>query len=302
MTRPRTILITGTGLIGGFLARELSRAGQSVTAISRSGIVRSGEESIHSARIVCHDLSRPIPDIGRFDFILHTAALSPAKTMPSPQEFFRSNVIGTLSVAHYARRTRPKLVIYCSAVSVYGSVQESVVTEDTEIRCTDWYGMTKYAGETILQQNADACNTLVLRLPAVLGPSSYRPWLGWVLRKGMAGEVVPIYNPNSRFNNVTDLSEVLRFVTQLLETPTKSFDIVQMAARESIAVKQAAQRVLRRIRSDWRLVEEESHRNSFSLSIEKLRNSYHFEPDATTAIIDRYVQEMMPCRPTEMVR
>ncbi|NLH16391.1 MAG: NAD(P)-dependent oxidoreductase [Phycisphaerae bacterium] len=290
---PYKILITGTGLIGGFLAERLIAQGHSVTVVSRSGIARLGEITSGTVQVVCHDLSRPIPDLGRFDVILHSAALSPAKAMPSPQEFVESNVMGTFSVAQYAQRTRPALVIYCSAISVYGPVHESVVTEDTPIRCSDWYGMTKYSGEVILQQYSDSFNTVALRLPAVLGPGSYRPWLGWVLRRGLSGLEIPIYNPQAAFNNVTNLHEVFRFVAQLMERPPKSFDVVQMAATESITIIEAVQRVLGPVQNGSRIVEVDSDRESFSLSIEKLWNSYHFKPDTTSAIIDRYVQEML---------
>lgn len=73
-----------------------------------------------------HDLVCPIPDalsdkIGHIDYILHLAALSDVLfSFENPVYTIQNNVISTLMMLEYARKTKPEAFVYFSTDEVYG--------------------------------------------------------------------------------------------------------------------------------------------------------------------------------------
>lgn len=89
----------------------------------RSGV---GERVAHMVgradfRFVQHDVSQPLPDVGRVDWVIHGASIaSPTFYRRYPLETIDVNVGGTRQMLELARRQGARSLLYLSTSEVYG--------------------------------------------------------------------------------------------------------------------------------------------------------------------------------------
>lgn len=117
------------------------------------------------------DLSTVIPDISAADMIIHAAGKVGWRAK-SESDFFNTNVIGTINLLKAAEKVElPKRLIYISSVSVYGLNSGELITEETELKAQDPYGISKIHAEEIIQDwcylNGVICT--IFRLPLLIG-------------------------------------------------------------------------------------------------------------------------------------
>ncbi|MBI2687999.1 MAG: NAD(P)-dependent oxidoreductase [Acidobacteria bacterium] len=161
------VLVTGvSGFVGSALGTHLrSTGGYHVTGLSR-GPAREGAVDVF--RPV--DLTRKLPgDLGRFDAIVHAAALS-APWGP-PRTFWEQNVLATMNVLEFAREHRCGKLVFISSSSVYYRHGDQLgIREETPFPATaiNEYAATKREAETLVTDSG--LNTVILRPRAVFGP------------------------------------------------------------------------------------------------------------------------------------
>jgi len=126
------ILLTGTtGLLGSALTSGLTRAGYRVTPFEGDVSSDQSFEGYHG---------------GRYDWIIHTAAVTDVNECEKNQERCRAvNVEGTERVANLAKVLRARL-IYISTVSVF-SGEEGDYREGDVPKPLNFYSVSKYLGE-----------------------------------------------------------------------------------------------------------------------------------------------------------
>lgn len=85
-----------------------------------------------------------------FDYIYHLAAETSTFTSElSPTKCFKTNVIGTLNLFEYCKKTIPKNLIFSSSMAVYGRNSKNF-SEKKIPQPISYYGLSKYNGEKIL--------------------------------------------------------------------------------------------------------------------------------------------------------
>jgi nucleoside-diphosphate-sugar epimerase len=159
------VLITGvSGFVGGALGVYLRAAGgYHVTGVSR-GAARAG--AVDEFR--SWDLTRPLPaDLGRFDAVVHAAALS--APWGAPAAFRAQNVTATENVLAFARRCG-KFVFVSSSSVFYRHGDQFGITEDTPFpaRPINLYAATKVEGERLVRESG--LPYVIVRPRAVFGP------------------------------------------------------------------------------------------------------------------------------------
>jgi nucleoside-diphosphate-sugar epimerase len=88
---------------------------------------------------------------------------------------FHNNILIDQNIACCLEKTPVKKCLYFSSISVYGeAATNSAITENTPVDPSTLYGITKYAGEKILQVTAQKAGfpLLVLRCCKVYGPGN----------------------------------------------------------------------------------------------------------------------------------
>ena len=86
----------------------------------------------------------------KFDYIYHLAAETSTYTSElNPTKCFKTNVMGTINLFEYCKKTKPKNLIFSSSMAVYGknsiNVSEKVIPQPIS-----YYGLSKLSGEKVL--------------------------------------------------------------------------------------------------------------------------------------------------------
>ncbi len=159
------VLITGvSGFVGGALGVYLrSLGGYHVTGVSR-GAARAGSVDA----FLSWDLTRALPaDLGRFDAVVHAAALS--APWGRPEAFRAANVGATANVLEFAKGCG-KFVFISSSSVYYRHGDQLGITEGTALpeRAINLYAATKVEGERLVR--GAGLPYVILRPRAVFGP------------------------------------------------------------------------------------------------------------------------------------
>ncbi len=156
------ILVTGgAGYIGGSVSRMLLSAGHEVTVFdnfchSRRTTVAAG------ATVVEGDLSdRALLEktlaAGRFDGVMHFAALIEAgESMKVPEQYFRNNTAGTLTLLEAMLATGHNRVVFSSSAACYGEPESTPILETARLAPTNPYGESKLLSESMMRWMSEA--------------------------------------------------------------------------------------------------------------------------------------------------
>ena len=155
-TASRRILVTGTA---GCAGRHLSELAISHGA-EVHGIVRT-KTSINGIRIYVGDLAIPnfidsVIDSVQPEWIFHLAAKIPGGTpAPSPEDFIKSNILGTQNLLDAVRRRSPSArILVAGSSAIYGrpSVPDDPLCETAPFQPQSLYAVTKAAQDMLAQQ------------------------------------------------------------------------------------------------------------------------------------------------------
>jgi nucleoside-diphosphate-sugar epimerase len=122
-----------------------------------------------------YDLSLHVPNFKQyFDIVIHAAGKAHLVPRNSAEGnlFEKNNINGTINLLKGFDKDRlPKKFIFISSVSVYGRNSGELISEDTPLEATDYYGLSKIKTEQILINWCmdNNINLTILRLPLVVG-------------------------------------------------------------------------------------------------------------------------------------
>lgn len=155
----RNVLVTGaTGLLGGWLVKELVEQGAEVVALIRDGapksmLVREGWinriNTVHGG-LDNEDLLQRTMSEYSVDTVFHLAAqaiVGVAKV--DPVATLKANVQGTWNVLEAARQTHVKQIVVASSDKAYGSSDELPYREDQPLRGRYPYDVSKSCTDLI---------------------------------------------------------------------------------------------------------------------------------------------------------
>ena len=221
----RVAVTGGAGYIGSTLAVRLLERDDEVVSVDDESIGDYSHLKRHmqGGRAECvvgdiRDLDLLVEKLRGCDALAHLAALPGlVRCNEHPEEAVSVNVYGTYQVMEAARRLDIGRVVFCSSASTYGVPVEMPVTEEHPQRPLNLYGVTKAAGEQIVNTYWDnhGIETVNLRFGNIYGVGVYTRW-GTVIPKfvnqGMSGEPLTVYGDGeySRdFVHVQDISEAM---------------------------------------------------------------------------------------------
>ena len=163
--RDRPTFVTGgTGLVGGWLTQRLVEDGASVVCLVRDWVPRStllAGDLASKVTIVRGDvrdqaaLERVLGEY-EIDTVLHLAAqtIVPIANR-NPVSTFESNIGGTWSLLEACRRSPTvKQVVYASSDKAYGECVDLPYDEETPLRGSHPYDVSKSCGDLIAQSYA----------------------------------------------------------------------------------------------------------------------------------------------------
>lgn len=284
------ILITGLGShVATYLARTYARDGHQITAtyLTRKP---EGLTATDGIRVIKVDLANGPLNLEPADVVIHAAARTAWTSNPA-SEYIRSNVVATKNLAEYGKITQPKVFFYFSSIAIHGDIDAAELCEDTVITSPNMYGLSKYMGEKLIEERATDFPSVAIRLPGIIGPGYFAPIVGRILSQATANETIPIYNPDSMFNAVTDFEDVKAFISHVFESAYDGHRVVNLAGSEPMKLKDLVENITSRVGSTSSISEQPSSQRPFCINTERIIQEFEFQPSATRTIIERFVDD-----------
>lgn len=177
----KALVTGGAGFIGSHLCEVLLEKGYKVIAIDDLSTGRKQNFKTFSNNTNFKFLEGSILDkgfissLGKVDYIFHLAGKADiVPSIETPDDYFQSNVTGTLNILEFARKNEIKKLVYAASSSCYGIPDKFPTSEDAAIRPEYPYALTKYMGEELVLHWNKVYDLPVvsLRLFNVYGPRS----------------------------------------------------------------------------------------------------------------------------------
>ncbi len=221
------ILVTGDrGFIGSHLTSRLNKLGIDWVGFDlRDGKDTRNRYSVYEA----FDFHCP-------DTVIHLAALAGVRRGEEfPEEYFSTNVMGTLNLLKTAEQFGVKKFINFSSSSVFGDIRPPV-NEDTAKNPKSIYGLTKLTAERLCEVSPLA--TIIIRPFTVYGING-RPdmvvykWLDCIRR----GEPVDFYGNGKSKRGYVHVDDLVDGVICLLDSRVNSSTSYNLGGQEIISLE-----------------------------------------------------------------
>jgi len=221
----------GAGYIGSALVRRLLDGGDAVVSVDN---LTRGDYAYLEALRAGRDLELVTGDIREIealeeafrgaDAVAHLAAM-PGLTLcdERPEEAVSVNIYGTHQVLEVARGLGIGRVVFCSSAAVYGTPVAMPVDEGHPLRPLNLYGVTKVAGEKLME----ACHlnhgmeTVSLRFGNVFGVGLYTRWdtvIPKFVGQGLKGEALTVYGDGGSSRDFVHVEDIVQAVTLALRS------------------------------------------------------------------------------------
>jgi dTDP-glucose 4,6-dehydratase len=176
-------------------------------------------------RIVHHDLTAKMPDLGRFEFIINIASESHVdRSIADPIPFIQNNVNSMLQLLDYARRYQPDCFLQFSTDEVYGAMDHM---EWDILLPSNPYSASKAAQEmfAIADWKTYGTPVVITNSNNIVGryqdPEKFVPLVANKIRNG---EEVQIHAVNGKpgrryWNPVENIADALMFILSRDVTP-----------------------------------------------------------------------------------
>jgi UDP-glucose 4-epimerase len=222
----------GAGYIGSTLLKNLLDGGDGAVSIDDESIgeytpVREyylGEraEYVHGD---IRDLGLLLQVFRDVDAIAHLAALPGlVRCREHPEEAVSVNIFGTHQVLEAARRLDIPRVVFCSSAAVYGEPEKLPVTEDHPLNPLNLYGVTKEAGEKLMNSyhHNHGLDTVNLRFGNIYGVGLYTRWdtvIPKFVQQALVGEPLTIYGEGDQSRDFVHCHDITQAIILSLKTP-----------------------------------------------------------------------------------
>ena len=165
-----------------------------------------------------------IKEIGQIDYIVHMASETHVdNSIKNPVSCIRNNVMSTVNILEYARKTSIEKFFYFSTDEVYGSAPNKIsYNEEQKHNSSNPYSASKSAGEQICLSYKNTYNVPVIILNSmnVFGERQHvEKFIPKCIKYILANKTIPIHsdetcdNSGSRFYiYVDDVSNAIMFV------------------------------------------------------------------------------------------
>jgi UDP-glucose 4-epimerase len=219
----KALVTGGCGFIGSHLSEMLLAEGHEVIIIDNLACGRI--ENLSSFRdnnnykyynLDIRDRASIEPLFADVDWVFHMAGL--ADIVPSiehPDDYYTTNVTGTLNVLQSALKARVKRVVYAASSSSYGIPESFPTSEESMINPQYPYALTKYMGEELVLHwsRIYKLSAISLRLFNVYGPRSrttgaYGAVFGVFLAQKLAGKPYTVVGDGQQTRDFTYVTDV----------------------------------------------------------------------------------------------
>ncbi|WP_114993560.1 NAD-dependent epimerase/dehydratase family protein [Synechococcus sp. UW179A] len=220
----RALVTGGAGFIGGHIARDLISRGFIVDIIDnlKTGNILNIPDSANFFYIdsANSDIFRILNQ--SYDIIYHFAGQSSVEISYRDIMYdFNSNLASTVNILEFARKVKPRHLIYASSMSVYGGEDTSARSEDSVLLGSNPYALGKMTSEKYLQlYNKFGISSTAVRLFNIYGPGQNlvnlsQGMLSIYLAQALNSPSVLVKGSLDRSRDFVHIYDVLKFLRKI---------------------------------------------------------------------------------------
>ena len=257
----KTYLITGVnGYIGNDLALNLLREGNIVIGVGRLEIPKlyiSNKNFIY----INSDLTDLgfISQIDKFEFngVYHLASQQPSKKSITYDDYYRSNVLSTIILLNYFNKKKIDFFLYTSTISIFGNNSNEIINESTKPNPINYYGLTKYIAESILQIESINFESklIICRLQSVFGKDDGYGIVYTFYEALKKNEDIEIFSNGTISRNLILLDDVIKALMTISKNFNKveNFEIFNIASSNSMKTFEIASLIKHHLQSNSKI-------------------------------------------------
>jgi UDP-glucose 4-epimerase len=238
----------GAGFIGFHLCKRLLRSGANVQVFDNlsTGTMKNLEDLSKSVKFVKGDVRKfeetEIKLTG-CDTVFHLAAQRDvAYSMRNPAEDVEINVLGTLKVLEWARKTDSK-VIFASTAAVYGNGQKSRPTSENDpVNPISTYGLSKAAGEEecLFYHRNYGLPVVIFRVFNVYGPRGHGVTADFLQHLRENPQQLKILGTGNQFRDLFYVSDLVEALMLSVNSKKAEGEVYNVGSGTIITMKQLA--------------------------------------------------------------
>jgi dTDP-glucose 4,6-dehydratase len=297
----RVLVTGGAGFIGSHFVKRLLAAGEDVVVLDKftyAGNAANLPEEVECRRgdIAVRD---DVDQIGRVDAIVNFAAETHVdRSILGPQEFVRTDVLGTLVLLQAAEEMSARLV-QVSTDEVYGDVEPGWSSrEDDPLRPSSPYSASKAGGDlqVLSAVRTFGVNASITRGSNTYGPNQYpEKILPLFVTNALDGEPLPLYGDGRQVRDWLHVEDHCAAI-ELVLGEGEAGGVYNVAANEEHENVELTRIIVEHLSVDSSLVrnveDRAGHDRRYSLDTTKLRSlgwrpRHEFE-EGVRATIDWY--------------
>ena len=286
----------GAGYIGSYLIKRLLEEGHSVVSIDDESIGDYGylrdyedKDKLVLIRGDIRDKEALMEIWLGCDAVAHLAALSNLEICDEqPEEAVSVNIFGTHQVMEAVKELGIPKVVFCSSAAVYGEPKTIPVTEDSPLDALNLYGITKIAGEKIVNSYwyNEKIETINLRFGNLYGVGLYTQWYAVIpkfVKQAIDGEEITIYGDGEATRDYIHIEDITRAIITSLDASNLGGETFNLGG-ETYTVNQIAQMVCEEVEQATGIKPETvntaprlGETKEFSYDLNKIRTMLGFE-------------------------
>lgn len=240
----RVLVTGGTGFTGAALVERLLQDGHSVSVLDNKPGLMADRLSADGADItygsVADRAAVAKASVGA-EVVMHVAAAF--RETGAPDELYKSvNVEGTRIVVEEAIKAGARKLVYCSTQGVHGHIAHPPGDESSPIAPADYYQQSKYEGELVLQEFADAdIEFTTIRPTAIYGPGDPERF-GMIFRRVKKGSF-PIFGSGRTYYHPVYIDNLVDAFVLAMEQGKGAGQAYIIADNEYFSIRELVQRV-----------------------------------------------------------
>ena len=304
VTATLAVLVTGgAGYVGSTVVRELLERGEEVISIDNlyrgDYIHLSAYKSDPHLKMKVGDISSngelraSLKDVRDLEAVVHLAAVPGLERCSrDPKRATLTNILGTHNVLEVARECDAQKVVFASSAAVFGVPQVTPITEEHPLDPINLYGITKLAGEKIVESyNRNyGLDTVVLRFGNIYGVGLFTYWetvIPRFIKQAMEGKPLTVFGSGDQGRDFVHVFDVSNAVLLALNHGTVSGEAFNLGGGLSVSVNTIANIVTEIFRDKYgRKVnivhlpprEGEPYVEDFCFSVTKIKDKMEFRP------------------------
>ncbi|MCW4050622.1 MAG: NAD-dependent epimerase/dehydratase family protein [Candidatus Bathyarchaeota archaeon] len=252
----------GAGYIGSTLVTKLLSQGDQAVSVDNQSIGDYNFLKAHPVGVKSKCVEGDIRDLKLLeevwegcDTIAHLAALPGlVRCREHPEEAVSVNIYGTYQVMEAARKLDIKRVVFCSSAATYGVPVKMPVTEDHPQKPLNLYGVTKVAGEQVIDTYWDnyGIETVNLRFGNIYGVGVFTRWdtvIPKFVNQAMNGESLTVYGDGEYSRDFVHVQDITKAMMLSLTTEGIGGEAFNVGG-ETLSINQLAEIVKEEIANE----------------------------------------------------